>query len=115
MPLVQAAQNVVPVAVTAGDKIEALRQWASGRCLSADLAGVYFVGKFFTFGWTQSDNGRESENDNPKAGVGVSVLGSTTCCWGCTALLRAAVPATSFRNTLRVIVVAFRVIAAFES
>ena len=39
--LVQAAQNVVPVAVTAGDRIEALRQWASGRCLSADRAGVY--------------------------------------------------------------------------
>ncbi len=35
-PLIQAAQNVVPVAVTAGDKIEGLRQWASGRCLSAD-------------------------------------------------------------------------------
>ena len=39
--LVQVAQNVVPVAVTAGDKIESLRQWASGRCLSADRAGVY--------------------------------------------------------------------------
>ena len=36
-----AAQNVVPVAVTAGDTIEGLRQWASGRCLSADRAGVY--------------------------------------------------------------------------
>ena len=41
VPLVQAAQNVVPVAVTAGDKIESLRTWASGRCLSADRAGVY--------------------------------------------------------------------------
>ncbi len=41
VPLVQAAQNVVPVAVTAGDKIEGLRQWASGRCLSANRAGVY--------------------------------------------------------------------------
>ena len=41
VPLVQAAQNVVPVAVTAGDKIEALRNWASGRCLSADRAGIY--------------------------------------------------------------------------
>ena len=39
--LVQAAQNVVPMAVTAGDSIESLRQWASGRCLSADRAGVY--------------------------------------------------------------------------
>ena len=36
-----AAQNVVPVAVTAGDTIEGLRQWASGRCLSADRVGVY--------------------------------------------------------------------------
>jgi hypothetical protein len=41
VPLVQAAQNVVLVAVTAGDKIESLRQWASGRCLSADRVGVY--------------------------------------------------------------------------
>ena len=41
VPLVQAAQNVVPVAVTVGDKIGGLRQWASGRCLSADRAGVY--------------------------------------------------------------------------
>jgi SpoVK/Ycf46/Vps4 family AAA+-type ATPase len=40
VPLFQAAQNVVPVAVTAGDKIESLRQWAPGRCLSADRAGV---------------------------------------------------------------------------
>jgi len=39
--LIQAAQNVVPVAATAGDKIESLRQWASGRCLLADRAGVY--------------------------------------------------------------------------
>jgi hypothetical protein len=30
-----------PVAVTVGDKIEGLRQWASGRCLSADRAGVH--------------------------------------------------------------------------
>jgi hypothetical protein len=37
--LIQAAQNVVPVAVTAGDKIASLRQWASDRCLSADRAG----------------------------------------------------------------------------
>ena len=27
--------------VTAGDKIDSHRQWASGRCLSADRAGVY--------------------------------------------------------------------------
>jgi hypothetical protein len=45
VPLVQAAQNVVPVAVTAGDKIEGSPQWASGRCLSADRAGVYSRGQ----------------------------------------------------------------------
>jgi hypothetical protein len=39
--LAEAAQNVVPVAVTAAEKIESLRQWASGRCLSADKAGIY--------------------------------------------------------------------------
>ena len=41
VPLVQAAKNVVPVAVTAGDKFEGLRQRASGRCRSAGRAGVY--------------------------------------------------------------------------
>jgi len=41
LPLVQAAQNVVPVAVTAAETVERLRTWASGRCLSADQAGIY--------------------------------------------------------------------------
>lgn len=41
LPLVQAAQNVVPVAVTAAESVERLRTWASGRCLSADRPGVY--------------------------------------------------------------------------
>ncbi len=45
VPLVQAAQNVVPVAVTAGDKIERLRQWASGRRPEAERAGVYSRGE----------------------------------------------------------------------
>ena len=41
IPLVAAAQNVVPIAVTAGESVERLRGWASGRCLSADAAGIY--------------------------------------------------------------------------
>jgi len=41
LPLVQAAQNVVPVAVTAAESVERLRTWASGRCLSADKSGIY--------------------------------------------------------------------------
>ena len=41
VPLVQAAQNVVPVAVTAAESIDRLRNWASGRCLSANASGLY--------------------------------------------------------------------------
>jgi len=41
VPLIQAAQNVVPVAVTAAETMDKLRTWASGRCLSADRPGIY--------------------------------------------------------------------------
>jgi ATP-dependent 26S proteasome regulatory subunit len=41
IPLVQAAQNVVPVALTASESIERLRNWANGRCLSASNPGIY--------------------------------------------------------------------------
>jgi hypothetical protein len=37
----EAAQNVVPVAVTAGESVERLRDWAAGRCLAADRPGIY--------------------------------------------------------------------------
>ena len=39
--LVEAAQNVVPIAITAAESVERLRNWASGRCLSADHPGIY--------------------------------------------------------------------------
>ena len=41
VPLIDAAQNVVPVAVTSAEQIENLRNWAEGRCLSADVSGIY--------------------------------------------------------------------------
>jgi len=41
VPLVEAAQNVVPVARTAHESVERLRSWASGRCLDADRPGIY--------------------------------------------------------------------------
>jgi SpoVK/Ycf46/Vps4 family AAA+-type ATPase len=41
VPLVAAAQNIVPVARTSAESVEKLRQWASGRCLSADRPGIY--------------------------------------------------------------------------
>ncbi len=39
--LSQAAHHVVPVAVTAAESVERLRNWASGRCLNASAPGVY--------------------------------------------------------------------------
>ena len=41
VPIVQAATNVVPVSVTAAETIDALRKWASGRCLDAQQPGIY--------------------------------------------------------------------------
>src|SRR5690606_37559261 len=41
VPLIQAAQNVVPVAHTARERLEQLRSWASSRCLSAHEPGLY--------------------------------------------------------------------------
>jgi hypothetical protein len=37
----EAAKNVVPVAVTAAESVERLRDRAAGRCLNADVAGIY--------------------------------------------------------------------------
>ena len=41
VPLVQAAQNVVPIALTAKESVDRLRSWACGRCLSANQPGIY--------------------------------------------------------------------------
>ena len=41
LPLMQAAQNVVPVAVSAGESVERLRSWAASRCLDANNGGVF--------------------------------------------------------------------------
>lgn len=42
VPLTEASLRVVPVTMTAGDRIEAMRQWADKRALSADFGGVYY-------------------------------------------------------------------------
>ena len=39
--LVEAAHNIVPVAVTAAESVERLRDWASSHCLNADTPGIY--------------------------------------------------------------------------
>jgi hypothetical protein len=41
IPLSEAGTNIVPVAITAGESVERLRNWAAGRCLSADRPGIY--------------------------------------------------------------------------
>ena len=40
-PLIQAAQNVVPVAVTSAEAVGRLRTWASGRCMDAREGDIY--------------------------------------------------------------------------
>jgi SpoVK/Ycf46/Vps4 family AAA+-type ATPase len=45
VPLVQAAENVVPISITAAESVEKLRTWASGRCLAANQPGIYCYGK----------------------------------------------------------------------
>lgn len=44
IPLTEAARNVVPVAVTASESVDRLREWSNGRCLSAKQAGIYSSG-----------------------------------------------------------------------
>ena len=41
IPIKAAAQNVVPVAVTAAESIDNLRTWAGGRCIDAQQGGSY--------------------------------------------------------------------------
>ena len=41
VPLIKAAENVVPVAVTAAESVARLRRWASRRCLSAEQPGIF--------------------------------------------------------------------------
>lgn len=39
--LKEAAQQVVPIATLAEDNVEKLRRWASGRCIDAEVGGIY--------------------------------------------------------------------------
>ena len=40
-PLIQAAQNVAPGAVTSQESVQRLRSWATGRCLDAERGRIY--------------------------------------------------------------------------
>ena len=39
--VVESANNVVPVAVTSAEAVDRLRTWASGRCMDANVGGIY--------------------------------------------------------------------------
>ena len=41
VPLGQSSQNVVPVAVTSAESVQRLREWACGRCIDAEVGGIY--------------------------------------------------------------------------
>jgi hypothetical protein len=41
VPVLTAAQNIVPVARTSTEAVARLRKWASGRCLAADKPGMF--------------------------------------------------------------------------
>jgi hypothetical protein len=41
VPLEEAAKQVIPVNALAGEKVQALREWASGRCVSANTGTIY--------------------------------------------------------------------------
>jgi SpoVK/Ycf46/Vps4 family AAA+-type ATPase len=62
VPLVEAARNIVPVAVTAAETIERLRNWASSRCLSADVPGLYT-----RTGTSPQTSGRQIQRGDPSA------------------------------------------------
>ncbi|MDE2101708.1 MAG: AAA family ATPase [Patescibacteria group bacterium] len=63
VPLIQAARHIVPVSVTAAEKIDALRQWAAGRCLDAATGEVY--GRTVT----QQESPCNSETSSPATGT----------------------------------------------
>jgi SpoVK/Ycf46/Vps4 family AAA+-type ATPase len=44
VPLIEAAQCVIPVAATAAESVQRLRSWATGRCLDAAQGGIFGAG-----------------------------------------------------------------------
>ena len=59
--LTEASSNVVPVAQTAAEAVTRLRQWASGRCLSADRPGL------FVHQTKSEEGGRRAVRRNPSS------------------------------------------------
>ena len=62
IPLLEAARNIVPVAVTAAESVDRLRHWSQGRCLSAHEAGLYACEPVRKAGRRRSVSRRDSLN-----------------------------------------------------
>ncbi|MEW4568965.1 hypothetical protein AB1L88_13960 [Tautonia sp. JC769] len=65
--LVESARQIVPVAATAAEDVERLRTWASGRCLSAEVPGLYHRPAGEEPGRTPGRTGRRVGRDGPSA------------------------------------------------
>jgi SpoVK/Ycf46/Vps4 family AAA+-type ATPase len=65
--LVESARQIVPVAATASEAVERLRTWASGRCLSAEVPGLYHRPAGEEPGMTSGRTGRRVGRDGPSA------------------------------------------------
>lgn len=99
LPLVQAAQHVVPVAVTNAESLQRLRRWASGRCLSADCGGIYQQPAASGQGGAEGQPGPEQQLSFAR--VASAVATDRASCdrrvW-CRALVGASCPALASQN-----------------
>ena len=67
LSLVESARQIVPVAATASEAVDRLRTWASGRCLSAELPGLYARPSGEEPGMTAGRTNRRVGRDGPSA------------------------------------------------
>lgn len=67
VPLSQASQNVVPVAITSAESVQRLRDWAAGRCLDAEVGGIYSSRQYADKGVNGSTVRRRVTRGGPSA------------------------------------------------
>lgn len=67
LSLVESGRQIGPVAATASESVDRLRTWASGRCLSAEVPGLYNRPSGEEPGRTAGRSGRRVGRDGPSA------------------------------------------------
>ena len=68
VPLIRAAEQVVPVAATAAESVQRLRAWAAGRCLDASRGGLYQPDGAVGAGGTESSTSARARRVDRNAG-----------------------------------------------